>query len=563
MKNFFKFKSVQTMIFLGFLVILVVNAMMSSFHYFSTQQVNVQTNEVIENRLPLLVSSNKLLIEMNESLALIRGYFLYKDEDFKKNYYESIKRANKLETEIESQSSSDKLQELFKIKHEWEGIIEIAIKEFDSGNSQKGISTLSDAKNLSKELQEGFLIFSATEERLMQESGEEIISIGNRVANLNLIVSIVILAIGIAIAYITARSITKPVNMVMDRMKAIAEGDLSQEQLVTNGKDEIAHLVKATNTMTENTRDLLSHLNTVSGTVTGHSEELMQSANEVKAGTEQVSITMEELARGAETQANSASELAARMGTFKTKVDEANRNGEQIQIYSNEVLKMTNEGTYLMTSSTEQMTTIDQIVQDAVKKMENLDNQSKEITKLVVVIKDIADQTNLLALNAAIEAARAGEHGKGFAVVADEVRKLAEQVAISVHDITKFVENIQKESNMVVESLENGYVEVEKGTEQIKAAGHTFDQINNSLTEMVSKIHIVTENLGQISASSQEMNGSVEEFASVSEEAAAGIEQTAASAEQTSGSMEEVAGNSEQLAKLAEELYDLIRKFKL
>lgn len=563
MKNFLKFKSVQTKIFIGFLVVLVVNAMMSSFHYFSTQQVNVQTNEVIENRLPLLVSSNKLLIEMNESLALIRGYFLYKDEDFKKNYYESLERANKMETEIESQSSSDKLQELFKIKHEWEGIIEIAIKEFDSGNSQKGISTLSDAKNLSKELQEGFLIFSATEERLMQESGEEIISIGNRVVNLNLIVSIVILAIGIAIAYITARSITKPVNMVMDRMKAIAEGDLSQEQLVTNGKDEIAHLVKATNRMAENTRDLLSHLNTVSGTVTGHSEELMQSANEVKAGTEQVAITMEELARGAETQANSVSELAARMGTFTTKVDEANRNGEQIQIYSNEVLKMTNEGTYLMTSSTEQMTKIDQIVQDAVKKMENLDNQSKEITKLVVVIKDIANQTNLLALNAAIEAARAGEHGKGFAVVADEVRKLAEQVAISVHDITRFVENIQKESNMVVESLENGYVEVEKGTEQIKATGHTFDQINNSLTEMVSKIHIVTENLGQISASSQEMNGSVEEIASVSEEAAAGIEQTAASAEQASGSMEEVAGNSEQLAKLAEELYDLIRKFKL
>src|SRR5690625_7272485 len=100
---------------------------------------------------------------------------------------------------------------------------------------------------------------------------------------------------------------------------------------------------------------------------------------------------------------------------------------------------MTNDGSLLMESSTKQMAIIDQIVHEAVEKVEGLDVHSQQISELVSVIQDIADQTNLLALNAAIEAARAGEHGQGFAVVADEVRKLAEEVSFSVTDITIIV----------------------------------------------------------------------------------------------------------------------------
>src|SRR5690606_30819113 len=104
----------------------------------------------------------------------------------------------------------------------------------------------------------------------------------------------------------------------------------------------------------------------------------------------------------------------------------------------------------------------DQIVQDAVRKVEGLDEQTQQISKLVSVIQDVAEQTNLLALNASIEAARAGEHGRGFAVVADEVRKLAEQVSASIADITGIVTNIQSESNTVSKSLQEGYKEVEQ-----------------------------------------------------------------------------------------------------
>jgi len=180
-----------------------------------------------------------------------------------------------------------------------------------------------------------------------------------------------------------------------------------------------------------------------------------------------------------------------------------------------------------------------------------------------VVIKDIADQTNLLALNAAIEAARAGEHGRGFSVVADEVRKLAEQTATSVTEITSIVQNIQEGFGLITESLQNGYREVEKGTAQIETTGKTFNEISNSVIEMVESIKSIPHNLSQLEAGSQEMNSSIQEIAATAEESAAGIEQTSASLQQTNSAVEEVALSSESLAKLAEELNDFIRQFKL
>ncbi len=272
---------------------------------------------------------------------------------------------------------------------------------------------------------------------------------------------------------------------------------------------------------------------------------------------------MQELASGTETQANHAGDVASKMSDFSGKVKEANDNGQIIHGASQNVLDMTKEGQEMMQGSISQMGRVNTIVKDAVGKVEGLDVQSKEISKLVSVIKDIAEQTNLLALNAAIESARAGEHGRGFAVVADEVRKLAEQVASSVTDITGIVKNIQSESSAVSESLKGGYQEVEEGTAQIEETGETFKKINGAVQDMVTSIQTVTSNLADISTSSQEIHTSVEEIASISEESAAGVEETSASAEQASSSMEEVSDNAEQLAKLSEELNGLVKKFKL
>src|SRR5699024_1921312 len=262
--------------------------------------------------------------------------------------------------------------------------------------------------------------------------------------------------------------------------------------------------------LNDSTRDVLSRINSVSETVTGQSEELSQSANEVRAGSEQIAITMEELATGSASQASTASDLSEMMVSFTSKVGEVNENSERINQSSNYVLELTDEGSELMDSSTKQMATIDQIVHEAVEKVEGLDAHAQEISELVSVIQDIAAQTNLLALNAAIEAARAGEHGQGFAVVADEVRKLAEESSASVTNITDIVGRIQNESSVVVDSLRDGYEDVEEGTTQIVTTGKMFTGISSAVTDMVNNIGMISENIADIAANSQEMNGSIQ-----------------------------------------------------
>src|SRR5699024_1064309 len=153
-----------------------------------------------------------------------------------------------------------------------------------------------------------------------------------------------------------------------------------------------------------------------------------------------------------------------------------------------QVITLTNEGSELMSQSVTQMGKIDEIVSHSVQRVIGLDEKSEQISHLVDVVKGIADQTNLLSLNAAIEAARAGEHGRGFAVVAEEVGNLAEEVARSVMEITNIVTMIQSETDEVVETLNNGYREVQTGAKQIERTGENFNSIEYFITNMVENV---------------------------------------------------------------------------
>ncbi|MFC7686430.1 methyl-accepting chemotaxis protein [Ureibacillus sp. GCM10028918] len=385
----------------------------------------------------------------------------------------------------------------------------------------------------------------------------------NEILQLNLIIIGITLVLGILIIWLFANHVSAPIKKVTEQMAHIAEGDLTRNQLEITSKDETGQLATGLNNLQNMLSSMIQNISQASHMMTGHSEELTQSANEVKIGAEQVARTMEEIAFGTESQASHASDLSSGMGTYVEKVEEAHENGERIHQSSHQVLQLTEGGSQLMLQSIEQMANIDRIVHVSVQKVQQLDIQSNQISKLVTVIREVAEQTNLLALNAAIEAARAGEHGRGFAVVAEEVKKLAEQVAISVSDITQIVGKIQNDSSEVANALQTGYTEVEKGTHQLKSTGETFEKISDSVKVMVENIQTVSDSLTMIKSTSQDMNSSIEEIASISEESAAGVEQTSASTQQTSSSMEEVAASSEELAKLAKELNDLIQYFKL
>ncbi|MGY6210016.1 methyl-accepting chemotaxis protein [Cytobacillus firmus] len=530
---------------------------------------------IANSKMETVRDSGEKAIKITESAATfhhkgstIGNFIIDSNPKHLKTFDQLTEEFDKLKKEISPDLSNTKSKDLFKqidendlkITSLFHDVIEPKVKlqherEYRLGKLQ--------ADNIISETVEKLNTLSS----MMKEDQHKAVSSAKSSLILTLIalgISIIVSAIlGIASIVFIGRIISKKLTSIVQFSNEIAKGNLNADSVVYEGNDEVAQLSRAMNSMKEKLQTMIQEINAVSGYVTERSGELNIAANEVKAASQQVASTMQELSGGAEDQAGSATRLSLLMDEYLEKVKEAAYSGNEIMSASTEVLSLTEDGNKLMKKSQEQMGLINGIMKSSVDKVNGLDDQTKQISRLVKVIKEIADQTNLLALNAAIEAARAGEHGRGFAVVADEVRKLAEQVSYSVSDITKIVGGIQAESNSVAVSLQAGYVQVEKGTEQIQLTGQTFQKIYEAINSMSANVSDISRSLEQVSINSSHMNQSIGNIAAVSEESAAGIEQTSASMAQTNHSMEEISDNALSLSELAEQLNEMITKFKL
>ncbi|WP_394236425.1 methyl-accepting chemotaxis protein [Niallia oryzisoli] len=375
-------------------------------------------------------------------------------------------------------------------------------------------------------------------------------------------VTVGILLISALMIYIVTYFLVKPLKNLTAQVQKVGAGDLSV-QLATSRTDEIGTLTRAFQQMMNDLKQVIHGINKNAIQLVHSSNQLLEGSSEVSEGNQQIAGTMQEIAKGSDSQASSANQVFHTMNQFTGQIQEAAEKGSEMSISSLGVIELTKNGYQLMNESENQMDTIHSGVLESIEKVKLLDEQSKEISKLVQVIQAIAVQTNLLALNAAIEAARAGEHGKGFAVVAGEVRKLAEQVTGSLGNITEMVNRIQPESNNTVKALQLSYTQVVEGKKKIKLTGDTFNDIKQAVVNMQLQTETISENLKNIFTKSGDIKDSLNYVASISQETSLGIEQASATIQQSTGSMHEIVAISESVARLAKDLNKSVDHFRI
>ena len=359
----------------------------------------------------------------------------------------------------------------------------------------------------------------------------------------------------------------------------IGDGDLTVQ---VNPRSEQDTLGNAFSRMVTNLRDLVGQVGGTAGKLAQASDQLASSAEQAGRANEGIATASQQVSAGAEQQSQGSVDIANGMTQLSTAIDQV-ASGSQEQATSvdqasnivAQVSKATTEvassaqaaaegaraaneaareGSDMVGKTVEGMGRIKAAVDDASQKITDLGDQSAEIGKIVAVIDDIAAQTNLLALNAAIEAARAGEQGRGFAVVADEVRKLAERVTEATKEIANLIDVVQKGVAESVKATEEGTKEVEDGSQLAEEAGKTLSQIMSSVQSVAEQIEQISAAAEEVSASSDEMVKNIESVSGVTEQNSAATEQMAANSTQVSQSVENISGIIEQNSAAIQEM---------
>ncbi|RPJ96835.1 methyl-accepting chemotaxis protein [Rummeliibacillus sp. TYF005] len=376
-------------------------------------------------------------------------------------------------------------------------------------------------------------------------------------------IALIALLVAIACALYITKNISKPVNALEKAASTIAKGDLTEPDIIVNSKDEIHSLAESFNKMKKSLQTVISNVMANVEQTTAAAEELTASTDEVATASQDVAKQLSMINDGAKSAAETGKESAIAVEETASSVQMIASSTQEVHGGAIEAQTVAKQGHQTLRTTFKQLKVIQESSTDTKEKIRKLSQQSEKIGNITKVITAITDQTNLLALNAAIEAARAGEHGKGFAVVADEVRKLAEESKKSAEQIVRLTDIIQKDTVDVEQAVELTVSNVNDGVDLIHEAQQSFNAILTSVDTMAQKVEQVSAATQEVSAASEEVAASVQEMSQSADMAASSTELVAAATEEQAATIGEINSVAKALTSNAIQLQEQVQQFKV
>ncbi|MBM7693842.1 methyl-accepting chemotaxis protein [Peribacillus deserti] len=552
----------------AFLTLFLLLGGAAGLAWYEIGQVDRSYTEVLKTEVVSMERVKELKAELNQQSGEVRGYLITGDESYMAAYQESANLFEKNVLLILSETKDPGFKKLIKeideIHGDFQMVVEKEVKAKKAGNINEYMTIV---KTSAKDVGAGFRAAVDKAVAYQMNKVDEVSALTTEETKqtqwLVMAISIFSLAAALGLSYLINNAITKPIIAASRAINKVSGGDLSIKEIKVKNKDELGTLITSLNQMILNLRTIVGEVNQSASHVAASSEQLAASSEESTAAAEQIAHNTQRASQGMEIQLQQFETVSLSVNDMTSGLKQISHNSDDMLAAAEQASAVTKQGTQSIGNVVRQMALIHESVSEASQFIQSLDVRSAEISNIVSLITGIADQTNLLALNAAIEAARAGEQGRGFAVVADEVRKLAEESKRSADQITNMINLIQEEIKQAVQAMEEGNQLVNDGLGDSAEANGAFDSISQSIDSVATKVKEVSASVQDLTASSGQITEAVIEVREINEMSAAATLESSAATEEQLATMEEVTASAEALSKLAEDLQSSISHFKM
>lgn len=508
--------SIKNKLFLGFGSVLFISLLVALNNFFQINHTNDIQQRLTDLRQPTVIAGINLKSGINLSLAGLRGYMLLADNPEKAKLFKderargwvdidnAIATLDQFAKNWTDPANIERLEQLHQLANEF-SIAQQAIEDMPNVKMNPLAVDMLFTEAAPKaraimailgEMRESQDKLADKDTLLLKQESQSLI-IRTKMG------AIVSLILGLLIAYFLSQSMTKTLSRIVDRTKRVASGDLTGEPLTLTGNDELTELTRATNEMTHKLKNMVGHVSL--------------STNKLASAAIQLSSIADKTTQGMENQQKETQNVATAMNQMSHTVQEVAQNTDEAVNSTKEADLKADEGKSLVNENKKNIHQLATSISHASSLINKLGEDTSGVNTIVGVINGIAEQTNLLALNAAIEAARAGEQGRGFAVVADEVRSLASRTQESTEEIRTVLESLKSGTSQAIIAMEEGQKMAESSVNRAAIAAESLDAISQSVASInAMNIQIATASQEQYTVT-EEMNNSINRINNVSE----------------------------------------------